>query len=92
MRLDLFLKASRLVTRRSVAKELCDAGRIKVNDTVARASKEIRVGDIIELRRGNRITKVRIAGIPTSKQVSRDEAAGLFEIVEDSRVNDDLIY
>ena len=92
MRLDLFLKASRLVTRRSVAKELCHAGRIRVNDLIARASKEIKIGDVVELRRGTRVTKVRIADIPASKQVRRDEAASLFEIVEDSRVNDDLIY
>lgn len=91
MRLDLFLKASRLVTRRTVAKELCDAGRIKVNDVAARASKETKVGDIIELKRGTRATKVRIVGIPTSKQVRRDEAASLFEIVEDTRIVDDIL-
>ena len=91
MRLDLFLKASRLVTRRSVAKELCDAGRIKVNDLVARASKEIKVGDIIELKRGTRVTRVRVIDIPTSKQVRRDEAGRLFEILQESRDHDDLL-
>ena len=92
MRLDLFLKASRLVTRRSVAKELCDAGRIKVNDLVARASKEIKVGDEIELQRGGRLTKVRVAGLPAAKQCSRDQAGSLFEIIEDTRFADDIFH
>lgn len=91
MRLDLFLKASRLATRRSVAKELCDAGRIRVNDSVARASKEIKVGDTIELRRGARVTRVRVVEIPIFRQVRRDEAAGLVEIVEDTRLPDDIL-
>ena len=90
MRLDLFLKASRLVTRRSVAKELCGAGRIKVNDLMARASKEIKVGDTIELKRGKHLTVVRVAILPPSKQVRRDQAASLFEIVEDTRLADDI--
>ncbi|HEY2866610.1 MAG TPA: S4 domain-containing protein [Pyrinomonadaceae bacterium] len=91
MRLDLFLKASRLVTRRSIAKQLCDAGRIKVNDLAARASKEIKVCDTIELRRGKHLTVVRVAILPPSKQVRRDEAADLFEIVEDTRLTDDIL-
>jgi ribosomal 50S subunit-recycling heat shock protein len=92
MRLDLFLKASRLVTRRSVAKDLCDAGRIKVNDLAARASKEIKVGDEIELQRGGRLTKVRVAGLPATKQVSRERAGSLFEIIEDTRFDDDIFH
>jgi ribosomal 50S subunit-recycling heat shock protein len=90
MRLDLFLKASRLVTRRSVAKELCDAGRIKVNALVARASKEVKIGDAVELQRGARVTKVRILDLPSSKQVRRDQAAELFEVIDEARHADQL--
>ena len=92
MRLDLYLKASRLVTRRSVAKDLCEAGRIKVNGLAARASKEVKTGDAIELLRGTRVTTVRILSIPSTKQMSRDQAASLYEIVDEARLSDDPLY
>jgi ribosomal 50S subunit-recycling heat shock protein len=80
MRLDLFLKASRLVLRRTIARQLCDAGRISVNGEKAKASKEIKSGDVIEIRRGDHRTAARVTELPRSKQVSREEAAGLVEI------------
>lgn len=83
MRLDLFLKASRVVLRRSVARQLCDAGAIKVNGVTAKASKELKAGDEIEIKRGPRRTTFRIVAIPTSKQVSKVDASSLVEVISD---------
>jgi ribosomal 50S subunit-recycling heat shock protein len=91
MRLDLFLKSSRLVLRRSVARELCDAGRIDVNRSKAKASKELKPGDEIELRRGSRKTRVRVIEIPRSKQVSKADAGSLIEILSDDVEADTLL-
>lgn len=89
MRLDLFLKVSRLILRRSVAQDLCDAGLIFVNDSRAKASKEIKAGDKIEIRRRTRHTTVEIQSIPASKQVSKEAAAGLYRMLEDIAIDDD---
>lgn len=83
MRLDLFLKASRLVPRRTVARQLCDAGRIHVNGVAAKASKDVNAGDEIRLDRGSRQTAVRIRELPTNKQVSRAGAPLLFDVLSD---------
>ena len=63
MRLDKYLKVSRLIKRRTVANEACDAGRILVNDKVAKASTKIKAGDVIEIQFGNRNTKVEVLSI-----------------------------
>lgn len=60
MRLDLVLKQSRLIKRRTIAKELCDAGRILINGKVAKPSREVLDGDILELRLGQKVLKVKI--------------------------------
>ena len=91
MRLDLFLKASRLVLRRSVARQLCDLGRINVNGTGAKASKEIKVGDEIEITRGDNRTLVKVLTIPGTKQVSKQAAGSLVEIVSRETVEDPLL-
>ncbi len=89
MRLDLYLKASRLIVRRSLAQEFCDAGLIKVNDLTAKSSKEVKANDFIEINRRNRLTKVKVLQIPAKKQVSRDEAADLYEIVSEEILESD---
>ena len=89
MRLDLFLRASRLVLRRSVAQELCDAGLVEVNGARARSSREVRAGDQITLKRRERILTVRVLEVPSAKQVSRAAAPTLYEVVSDRRVEDD---
>lgn len=91
MRLDLFLKASRLIVRRSLAQEFCDAGMVKVNGTTAKSSKEIHQGDEIEINRTNRETKVRVLEIPEKKQVSRNEAAELYEVLSENIIRDDIL-
>ena len=91
MRLDLFLKASRIVLRRSIAKQLGDAGMIKVNGIVAKASKELKPGDEIEIKRGTRLTKLRVVELPTSKQVSRTDASSFVEVISDVKEQDSLL-
>ena len=90
MRLDLFLKTSRLIPRRSLAQELCDAGRISVNGTVAKSSKEIKAGDAIDIHRRERITKIVVNTVPASKQVSKQSAGELYNVVSDESVDDGL--
>ncbi|MBQ9267423.1 MAG: RNA-binding S4 domain-containing protein [Clostridia bacterium] len=63
MRLDKFLKVSRVIKRRTVANEACDAGRVSVNGKIAKASSEIKVGDIVEIKFGEKIIKFEVANI-----------------------------
>ena len=72
MRLDKFLKVSRLIKRRTVANEACDAGKVIVNNKIARASYDVKEGDIIELTLGARGVKVKVT---TVKEVVRKEEA-----------------
>ncbi len=76
MRLDKFLKVSRLIKRRTVANEACDAGRVLVNGKVAKASLNVKVGDIIEIQFGTKTVKVRVESI--AQTTKKDEAAELF--------------
>ena len=77
MRLDKFLKVSRLIKRRTVANEACDAGRVKVNDKPAKASTQVKAGDVIEIAFGTKAVRVRILNmVDTTK---KDEAKDLFE-------------
>ncbi|PYS81198.1 MAG: hypothetical protein DMF67_17655 [Acidobacteria bacterium] len=89
MRLDQYLRASRLVLRRTVAQELCEAGAVSVNGTTARASRTVRAGDEIKIRRRDRVFTVRVHTIPETKQVSRTQAPTLYEIISDDRTNDE---
>ena len=83
MRLDLFLKASRLCPRRTVAQTLCDAGLVFVNDKPAKSSHAVKPGDEVTLRRRDHVTKVRVLSIPTTRQTSRKEAGSLYELLRD---------
>jgi ribosomal 50S subunit-recycling heat shock protein len=89
MRIDLFLKASRLCLRRSVAQELCDAGAVEVNGAPAKSSRAVREGDEITLSRRHRITRVRVLSLPATKQVARHEASSLYEILSDLSLEKD---
>ena len=79
MRLDKYLKVSRLIKRRTVANEACDAGRIQVNGKVAKASVQVKPGDVIELQFGNRNTKVEVLSI--NETYKKDEAKELYRYV-----------
>mgnify|MGYP000062688975 FL=1 len=77
MRLDKYLKVSRLIKRRTVANEACDAGRIQVNGKVAKASVQVKPGDVIEIQFGNRNTKVEVLSI--NETYKKDEAKELYK-------------
>ena len=79
MRLDKYLKVSRLIKRRTVANEACDAGRVLINDKVAKASANVNVGDIIEIGFGTRSVKVEVLDV--QETTKKDEAKDLFEYV-----------
>lgn len=68
MRLDKFLKVSRIIKRRTVANEACDAGRVKVNDKLAKASTDVKVGDIVEVGFGSKNLKIEILKISESEK------------------------
>ncbi len=80
MRLDKYLKVSRLIKRRTIAQEACDAGRVKVNDRVAKSSTKVKVGDIIEIEFGNKSVKVKVLDIQDTTK--KEEAKDLFEYVD----------
>lgn len=77
MRLDKYLKVSRLIKRRTVANEACDAGRVMLNDKVARASANVKPGDIIEIQFGNKTTKVEVLSV--EETYKKDEARELYK-------------
>jgi ribosomal 50S subunit-recycling heat shock protein len=83
MRLDLFLKASRLCPRRPVAQQLCDAGVVLLNGKIAKSSHAVKPGDEIVLRRSKRTTTLRVLSLPAGRQTSRREAPGLYEILSE---------
>ena len=84
MRLDLFLKSSRLIVRRSIAQQMCDAGRVSVNGAPAKSSRAVKTGDEITLRRADRVLSVRVRAVPESKQVARHDAPELYEVLHDT--------
>ena len=82
MRLDQFLRASRLVLRRKIAQELCELGAVTVNGMPARSARAVHVGDEIGLRRWDeRTLTVRVTQLPATRQISRQQAATLYEIM-----------
>jgi len=76
MRLDKYLKISRLIKRRTVANEACDAGRVLVNDKVAKASVNVKAGDIIEIQFGTKSVKVEVLDV--QETVRKDDAKELY--------------
>lgn len=89
MRLDIFLKTSRLVPRRSVAQEFCDAGLVTVNEAAAKSSKEIKTGDVVEIRRASRSKKILVVEVPATKQMSKTSAGELYRVLEENILDDD---
>jgi ribosomal 50S subunit-recycling heat shock protein len=92
MRLDLYLKASRLCARRTVAQKFCDAARVSVNGHTAKSSHAVKVGDEIAINRHHSLITVRVLDIPEARQTSRKQAGMLYELVsEESLAQDDLV-
>ncbi len=79
MRLDKYLKVSRIIKRRTIANEACDAGRVIVNGRPARASYEVKIDDIIEINFGTRTVKAQVLAV--SETVKKEEAGNMYKIV-----------
>ena len=79
MRLDKYLKVSRLIKRRTIANEACDAGRVSVNGKIARASYDVKTGDIIEISFGTHPIKIEVFKV--QETVKKDDAALLYKII-----------
>ncbi len=85
MRLDKYLKVSRLVKRRTIAAELCGSNHVSLNGKVAKASSEVSVDDEIAIRFGSRLTRAKILIVPVHA-VSAQQAETLYELLEESRL------
>jgi len=81
VRLDIFLKLSRLCPRRSVAQQLCDAGRVLLNGRAAKSAHLVKPGDQITIRRLDRETIARVAAVPSSHNVPRNESKQLIKVL-----------
>lgn len=79
MRLDKFLKVSRIIKRRTVANEACDSGRVTLNGRAAKASAEVKAGDIIEIRFGERHFKAEVLNV--AEHVSKNDASLLYKVI-----------
>jgi len=80
LRLDKYLKVSRIIKRRTVANEACDAGKISVNDKIARASYDVKVGDIIEINMGQKPLKVKVLNV--TEYVKKEDAADNYQVID----------
>lgn len=76
MRIDKYLKNSRLIKRRTLANEACEQGRVKINDKVAKPGTEVKIGDVIEIQFGNNNTKVEVTSI--AEHVSKADAKEMY--------------
>ena len=79
MRLDKYLKVSRIIKRRTIAKEACEGGRVSINDKVAKAGTVVSEGDIIEIQFANQILKAKIINI--AEHVTKENAKAMYEII-----------
>ncbi|MDY6117291.1 MAG: RNA-binding S4 domain-containing protein [Anaerovoracaceae bacterium] len=79
MRVDKFLKNSRLIKRRTVAKEACDQGRVSINNKQAKAGSEVEIGDIIHIEFGNSSISVKV--LKLSEGTRKEDAQGMYEVV-----------
>ncbi len=80
MRLDKYLKVSRLIKRRTVANEACEQGRVTLNDKVAKPSADVKIGDVLSIRFGEKELKVRVTAV--AEHVKKDDASSMFEAIQ----------
>ena len=90
MRLDKFLKVSRIIKRRPVAKLVCDNKKIKINGKVVKSSSEVKVGDVLEIEYFNRYIKAKVVEVPQGN-VGKAEASDLIEILETKKIETKII-
>lgn len=81
MRLDKYLKISRFIKRRTVANEACDAGRVFINGKPARASYDVKVGDVMEIHLGERVLKAEVLSV--TEYAKKEEASSLYRMIEE---------
>mgnify|MGYP004502466169 FL=1 len=87
MRLDKYLKVSRIIKRRPVAKEVADKGRIKVNGVLVKSSTDLKVNDQIEVRFGNKVLTVKVLEMLDSTK--KEDASKMYEIISETRIEED---
>ena len=88
MRLDKYLKVSRIIKRRPVAKEVADKGRIKVNGVLAKSSTDLKVNDQIEVRFGNKVLTVKV--LEMLESTKKEDASKMYEIMSEARIEEDV--
>ena len=88
MRLDLFLKASRICPRRTVAQNLCDRGLVLVNGTRAKPAHQVKPGDELTVRRGDKVSTLRVVATTQRGQTSKEQARELYELTNEETVPD----
>ena len=87
MRLDKYLKVSRLIKRRPVAKEVADKATFKVNGILAKSSTDLKIDDIVEIRFGNKLVRVRVVEMLDSTK--KEDASKMYELLEEVRIEED---
>ncbi|MFC4651655.1 RNA-binding S4 domain-containing protein [Lactococcus nasutitermitis] len=87
MRLDKFLKVSRLIKRRTVAKEVADKGRIKINGKLAKSSSDVKFDDLLTIRFGNKIVEARVQ--ETKEFTRKEDAEKMYTIVSENRIQEE---
>ena len=85
MRLDKYLKVSRLIKRRTVANEACDAGRVLINDRPAKASAQVKEGDVLEIQFGSKAVRVEVLNV--QETVKKEEAQELYRYLQSKKVS-----
>lgn len=86
MRLDKYLKVSRLVKRRTLAKEISDQGRISVNGTTAKAGTDVKVDDELIIKFGQKVITIKVTGL--SEHATKENAKGMFELVKEEKISE----
>lgn len=84
MRLDKYLKVSRIIKRRTIAKEIADNGRIKINDRIAKSGSQLEVGDLITIQFGNKVVVIKVLELLNSTK--KMDALNMFEIISEERL------
>ncbi|HEO4112125.1 TPA: RNA-binding S4 domain-containing protein [Streptococcus agalactiae] len=87
MRLDKYLKVSRIIKRRPVAKEVADKGRVKVNGVLAKSSTDLKLNDQVEIRFGNKLLTVKVLEMKDS--IKKEDAIKMYEIINETRIETD---
>ncbi len=88
MRLDKFLKVSRLIKRRTLAKEVADQGRISINGKTAKAGSAVKIGDELEIRFGNRILTVKVENL--KETTKKEKARSMYTVLKDEKITEPI--